>query len=297
MAVNKINNPLPVAPNRELGKWAKRTNAINDREQSRPGKSQHDEPKPNPNVKRRTYLPKSSKTFVGVTIIEWKDGSITVKPEKSAPADFDQGYNAEQNHELLQLAIEHLKTKSSQKTTDQAAFSKALQELNNMQKAGKSPVTRLSGIGNGLLKMSTKKTTEQRPVKAIVKTAQETIKMKTTPQPEQTPLRWGQTPTFLGQRVGNTSPPSAPVATQTTAPEIQTFSTLLRNGRTDTSKFSGYQLAAMRLGLDPHTPGIDQMTADQMKQAAHQINVTAARESAAKQGIHYGPKGETYRQK
>jgi hypothetical protein len=149
--------------------------------------------KPNPNVKRRTYIPKIGKTFVGLTIIEWQDGSITVKPEKSAPPNSDQGYNAEQNHELLQLALEHLKAKSSQKTTDQAALSKALRELDRLEKSSKPTGTRLYGIGNGLLKMSVKKTTEQVPVKEIKAAPQQ---KPATPQPEKPRTRWGVMPTL-----------------------------------------------------------------------------------------------------
>lgn len=99
------------------------------------------------------------------------------------------------------------------------------------------------------------------------------------------PLRWGQTPRFIGEKVGNTTSSPEPQQTAPAAP-APTAAQQLRGSRSNTP-LNGHQLAAQRCGLDPHTPGVESMTVDQMKQAAHEVNVKATAPLALKAGLQY----------
>ncbi len=100
------------------------------------------------------------------------------------------------------------------------------------------------------------------------------------------PLRWGQTPRFLGEKVGNTTPSTEPQRTTPVTP-APTAAQQFRESRINISQLNGHQLAAQRCGLDPHTPGVESMTVDQMKQAAHEVNVRATAPLAFKAGLQY----------
>lgn len=99
------------------------------------------------------------------------------------------------------------------------------------------------------------------------------------------PLRWGQTPRFIGEKVGNTTLSPEPQRTAPVTP-APTAAQTLRGSRSN-SPLNGHQLAAQRCGLDPHTPGVESMTVDQMKQAAHEVNVKATAPLAFKAGLQY----------
>lgn len=99
------------------------------------------------------------------------------------------------------------------------------------------------------------------------------------------PLRWGQTPRFIGEKVGNTTSSPEPQRTAPVTP-APTAAQTLRGSRSN-SPLNGHQLAAQRCGLDPHTPGVESMTVDQMKQAAHEVNVKATAPLAFKAGLQY----------
>jgi len=100
-------------------------------------------------------------------------------------------------------------------------------------------------------------------------------------------LRWGAMPGVWGndRLMVEDSAPAMPQASQPVKPYVPTK--LVR----DTTPYSGYQMAAIKVGLDPSTPGLESMSFDQMKNAAANIQTAAARKQAEAQGIYYGSKG------
>lgn len=69
-----------------------------------------------------------------------------------------------------------------------------------------------------------------------------------------------------------TQPPQAPVDSR---------------GRYDLSKLNGYQIAAMRNGLDPMTPGVEKMSLDQMKALVTQLQVESIKDLQEKARLAY----------
>lgn len=51
--------------------------------------------------------------------------------------------------------------------------------------------------------------------------------------------------------------------------------------------YSGHQLAAIKAGLDPHTPGLERMSYDEMCEAAHQQVAAASEPLRRAAGLHY----------
>ena len=64
-----------------------------------------------PTAKRRVYVATPGKTFAGISITEFSDGSISVKPEQAPPANFNPACNPEQKKELLRMALRSLEAK------------------------------------------------------------------------------------------------------------------------------------------------------------------------------------------
>ena len=113
--------PLPIAPDREPGEWEKKTTARNERDMNPPTDNKpvvKQSIRRNPNKLRQIYIPKAGNNFVGLTVIHWKDGAVTVRPERTTPsADYtaaDAGSDADRR-ELLQLALDHLQHTSAGK--------------------------------------------------------------------------------------------------------------------------------------------------------------------------------------
>jgi len=71
-----------------------------------------------PVVQNKAFIAKPGKGFAGIAITTFTDGTITVRPQTTPPADADQNTTPEQKRRLLQLAIKHLK---SEKPDQQAA--------------------------------------------------------------------------------------------------------------------------------------------------------------------------------
>lgn len=227
---SEINQPLPVLPNREKGKWAAKSDAINDRNTS--------ETQPKTDGKKDDRP---------VNRMHWKvkhpDGrvfSYTMHPNGSMKvsmvgAQQTKTYSLAEWTRIHHDSQDNKKEKTTVKTISKAQIATADAELDQLQKA--------------------------------------------VP-----PLRWGQTPRFIGEKVGNTTPPE-PQRTTPAAP-TPTAAQQLRGSRSN-SPLNGHQLAAQRCGLDPHTPGVESMTVDQMKQAAHEVNIKATAPLAFKAGLQY----------
>ena len=120
--------------------------------------------------------------------------------------------------------------------------------------------------------------------------AQKSKETPPAPQPVKQHLRWGAAPGLWGNdrlMVEDTPLPS-PQASQPIRPYVPTK--LVR----DTTPYSGHQMAAIKAGLDPSTPGLESMSFDQMKNAAAKVQIAATRQQAEAQGMKFGTKGEAY---
>lgn len=102
----------------------------------------------------------------------------------------------------------------------------------------------------------------------------------------QEPRRWGQNQRSLFDPLVNViAPGPAPRRAEPVAP-APSMALSLRNSR-DSTPLTGHQLAARRAGLDVDTPDLHKMSFEQMKQAAHEVNVKATSSLAFKAGLQY----------
>lgn len=179
------------------------------------------------------------------------------------------------------------------------AINRALTQLDTLQKSD----NRFRGVARAglLLRSASKQTIGQPPVKTIAKTtpalaAQPVPNQQKPVTQQQEPRRWLQGQRTLFDPIINEARP-VPAAPRSapTAP-APTMAQSIRASR-DLTPLSGHQLAARKAGLDINTPGLDKLSFDQMKQAANQVNVEAARKQAEAQGIYRGPAGEPYHRK
>lgn len=158
--------------------------------------SQDSDSRKKPAIKRKAFIETRSKTFAGITVIEWENGVVTVRPEQSVP-DFVANFTPEQKRELLQLALKHLSEQATAKSADNAAITKALEKLDQLEKASKPPSKSPAIKFPRMLRISKKQTVEQKPdkpVKAVIQ--KETTPMRSTQPPEQPRTPWGCMPTL-----------------------------------------------------------------------------------------------------
>lgn len=99
-----------------------------------------------------------------------------------------------------------------------------------------------------------------------VKQAQSTLQKNSAGKTDDSPLVKAKAAQPVQEPLQKANP--APSASS------QSSGTIGSNGifqlrRLDTSKYNGYQLAALKVGLDPETPGLEKMTIDDMKQLAY----------------------------
>jgi hypothetical protein len=239
---SEINKPLPAAPNREKGKWAEKTDAINDRTNSETQKPQL---KPDHKKDERPYNP-----------FKW-----IVKHPDGTEYQFKMSPNGAMK--VTRLGEYRVKTYSLAEwaAIHHAGIAHQENEANNQDNKKEKPVETITKA-----QINAADTELDRIQKAL------------------TPLRWGQMPRYIGEKVGNTIPPEPQRTTPVTP--APTAAQQLRGSRSN-SPLNGHQLAAQRCGLDPHTPGVEKMSVDQMKQAAHEVNVKATAPLAFKAGLQY----------
>ena len=107
---------------------------------------------------------------------------------------------------------------------------------------------------------------------------------------------WGQNKRLWGfDREPSTiqSLPPAPSPAAAQPPSLsQNFRQAVHPARQGT--FTGHQLAAIKVGLDPSTPGLSDMTINDMKERVRITQTVEARKRAASQGMFFGESGETY---
>ena len=228
-----------------------------------------------PSIKRKVFIETRSKTFAGITVIEWENGVITVRPEQSAP-DFVANYTPEQKAELLQLAIQHLSKQKAEKAANKEAMGKALSELDDMQKSIKPTVTppkQPTRIFHGIIKPKAHKSIPQ-AVKTAEKVIQkETVQMEPAPQPVEKPRQsWFQNNRYFDPK-GTPTPGATPQPVPPTTP-APSMSQSIRNSR-DTTPLTGHQLAARRVGCDINTPGLEKMNLEEMKATSHKQTLEA----------------------
>jgi O6-methylguanine-DNA--protein-cysteine methyltransferase len=228
-------------------------------------------------VLSRVYVDRPIRNGCGFTVIQFSDGTLTVKPEKTRPKGLDQSASPAAREELLQLALEHLKSKQ---TATKAATSATTKGAEQMKKSKKY---------DGLYLL---KRTPKAAAKPVVRPTTSAPLTKSAPrqaeplQAEHPPTPWGTMPTLADIAARNeqartvaTLPAAAPVYS------MDENSRVIRSGST----LTGYEMAAMKNGvdLDKIPVGVDLTRMDQsaMKRLAHQQLRDSVNETRSKQGL------------
>lgn len=91
-------------------------------------------------------------------------------------------------------------------------------------------------------------------------------------QKAEPPLRWGQTPRFLGEKLGADRPAATSATPATGRPSTQSMAQKLRASRTNLSQMTGHEMAAVKQGVDlsrlPAGTDLTRMSKDQMSNLA-----------------------------
>lgn len=195
LAKSEISQPLPVLPNHEKGKWAAKTDAINDRSNS------ETEPKTD-----------GKKDDRPVNRMHWRvkhpDGrvfSYTMHPNGAMSvaligAQQTKTYTLAEWTKIHHTSQDNNKEKPPVETITKAQVNAADTELDRIQKA-------------------------------------------------LPPLRWGQTPRFLGEKMGNGISSPEPQRATPAAP-APSMGQNLRESRINISRLDGHSQAALRQGVD-----------------------------------------------
>ncbi len=100
------------------------------------------------------------------------------------------------------------------------------------------------------------------------------------------PLRWGQTPRYIGEKMCNTPSPSPEPQPMAPAAPAPNMAQQLRESR-DNTPLTGRQLAARKTGIPVDTAGLNAMTYEEMKQLAHARTVKSTEDLARKSTAFY----------
>lgn len=236
-----------------------------------------------PTVQNKAYIAKPGKGYAGITLTTFTDGTMTIRPEASTPADISQTVTPEQKRRLLQLAIKHLKSGSGQQAPDAESIAPSKKgESKSMEKSqAKMPVMLLRRT----LKTAVK-TAERSPRTPIFKSKPSVSEPrdmalpvvekieKAQPEPEKFDLRPFDVATmpamervgYLSRRFDYLQAEALKKSQQQPTEPVKTYADMRKTAMTyaDYSKLSGKQRVALKIGLDVNTPGIENMTYDAM---------------------------------
>jgi hypothetical protein len=287
--------PVPVAPDREKGKWEQITDARNDREDNAPsqsGKSKAEGSARNdkPTIRRKAYVAKPGREFAGITVTEYSDGTTVVKPEKTAPGEKDTLTDTDR-HELLQIALEHLRkqaghkankpadtpAKGAEKTMEKSQSKMPAMLIKKVLKGPRTPIFKSKPSVSEPRDMSLMmlKRTPRTTIAKVVEPVPEKIE-KAQQEPEKFDLRPFDVATMPAmERVGYLSrrfdaqqlaaqqlQKSQSEAPKTTAEQVTAFYSQFGKTLDQTmtlqefNKLDGHQRRAMTCGLNPYAENI-----------------------------------------
>lgn len=244
-ALPEIDKPLPTPPDRKPGKWVEKTDRINEQKKSRPVAKK---PETKPDTKRPTGKHGKPLSFTRFNI-KHDDGSVW-------------SYEVKPNGQLVVRPPSQFDTPTYTMEQWQAMH---------------------EGINSHINERS-KDTAEKGENKQPAQKADDKKESPKMEKSEKTLSRWGRNRTFadITQDVAGvelSQPQSMPVP--------QTFGkTLLQQAMTAPAPaMNGHQQAAARCGLDINTPGLENMTLDDMKKLAAQQQLDIANQGRGRVGL------------